>query len=191
MLIRAEFSDTSEAVCGRKRLVEAKDAVRVVACLNAREAFVVGSVIRTCPIGEVGSGKLGKTPPEPCGRTIAHDRASHSRAASRSLPEARASRTTACLSRKCSVRWGNAVAAARVRLYAPPQGVKSSSRAWPGSWPAAKASTSYAIVSGGSGRRKNSDLLSITLGREGSTCDASPCCSAPGACSARNRLAAP
>jgi hypothetical protein len=138
--------------------VEVEEVVRVISLLDAQQTVVVDPIVGVRPTLEVWIGKFWYTPPDPHGRVDAHERASQRRAASLSALDASVSTTTACLSRKSSPRWTKPVASLGTPLYAPPHGVKSSSRAWPATRPFWRFSTSAAMASVGS-RPKNSDLL--------------------------------
>src|SRR5215213_3718219 len=125
-------------------------------------------------VSRSGSGKFAYAPPVPDGCASAHERASQSRASIVAVCAPSASITTSCLSRKRAVRCGKTVASGRTRLYAPPQGVKSSSRACPGTRAARMCSASAAVDRAGSGVRTNSDLANRWPG-SGLAVDTAPC----------------
>ena len=68
------------------------------------------------------------------------------------------------LEQEAGRRWGNAVASGAGRLYAPPQGDRSSSRASPGTRSSASASISAATAPGGRVPATNSERLCSRTG---------------------------
>jgi hypothetical protein len=94
----------------------------------------------------------------------------HVRAAASPELVAGGSTVAACFNWNNSTRWTKAVASGGMRLYAPPQGMKSSSRDTPDARADENVATSASIASPGRGRRKNSDLANRYCGCVDSGC---------------------
>lgn len=132
---------------------EVEEALRVVVALRGAKPRMIDAVAGSGRVGQLRVGKVRVHPPAPLVWATVHDRSAHAWA---SAP------TPACSSRNRSERWTNAVVLAGTWLYAPPIGVKFSSRRARGVRAAASASRRSPIAAAGSRSEKNSDLLAHT-----------------------------
>jgi hypothetical protein len=142
-----------------KRLVEAEEAVRVVRRLDPPQTVVVGPVIGVRPVPQVGVWEVRvHTPGSPW--MYQRPRARHPVAGGGALGRCGVGADLdQVLDQEAFAAVGEGGRVGRHAVVGAPHGRKSTSRDWPGANPWMRCSTSVAIVSAGSGRRKNSDLV--------------------------------